>query len=225
MGKIEYIRAAIRISERALADTIHLIRPGTKEKEIARHLYKKIRSYGADGFSFRPIVASGERSALPHGRATDKKIKSGDIVVVDFGARYKGFRSDLTRSYVIGRPTARQKNIQRIVLEAQKRAIRKIFHGAAVWAVDMAARQYIKRRGFGRYFIHSTGHGIGKKVHEAPKISWKNKMAVLRSGMVVTVEPGIYIKGWGGMRIEDMVLVTKRGCKLLTGSPKERLSI
>lgn len=187
---------------------------GQKEKEVANQIKTLLKEYGARP-AFRIIVASGKRSAKPHGFASKKRIKRGDLVVIDFGALYNGYRSDITRTFVIGRPTQKQRKVFRIVREAQRRGIKAVKAGRTCCEVDRAARGYIEKRGFGKNFIHTTGHGIGKKVHQAPKISKRNRNR-LRMGMVITIEPGIYIKGWGGVRIEDMVLVTERGCKVLT---------
>lgn len=209
-------KKAIRITDKVLRALT--VRSGQKEKDIAariKSLLKKFRSRP----SFRIIVASGKRSAKPHGFATDKRIKPGDLVVIDFGALYNGYRSDITRTLVVGKPTAKQRKIYRIVKEAQKKAVRAVRAGKACFEIDRAARRYIEDQGYGKYFIHSIGHGIGRKVHQAPKISKKN-MRRIGKGMVITIEPGIYIKGWGGVRIEDMVLVTRNGCKVLTRTPK-----
>jgi len=190
------------------------IHEGQTEKEVADRIKSQLSRFGAHP-AFRIIVASGKRSAKPHGFATNKKIGKGELVVVDFGALYKGYRSDITRTFVTGKPTPRQRKILGIVREAQKRAIRAVRAGKEGQEVDKAARDYITQKGFGKYFLHSTGHGIGKKVHEAPKLSRKNQH-LLKAGQVITVEPGIYIKGWGGVRFEDMLEVTKTGGKILT---------
>ncbi|MFH1684456.1 MAG: M24 family metallopeptidase [Candidatus Margulisiibacteriota bacterium] len=191
---------------------------GQSEKEVAAQIKAKLKEFGSRP-AFRIIIASGRRSAQPHGFATNKKIKKGELVVIDFGAVYNGYRSDITRTIVVGKPSARQKNIYRVVLAAQKEAIKAVKAGQACFEVDKAAREYIGKKGFGKYFVHSTGHGIGKKVHQAPKISKRNRRR-LKKGMVITIEPGIYIKGWGGVRIEDMVLATKSGCRVLTKAKK-----
>ena len=207
---------AIRIADKVLKALT--IQPGQKEKDVAdgiKSLLKKFRANPA----FRIIVASGKRSAIPHGFATEKKIQPGDLVVIDFGALYNGYCSDITRTFVVGKPTLQQMKVYRIVREAQKRAVKAVRAGKACFEIDRAARQHIEDQGFGKYFIHNTGHGIGKKVHQAPKISKKNRRR-LRKGMVITIEPGIYIKGWGGVRIEDMVLVTDKGCRVLTRAKK-----
>lgn len=190
---------------------------GETEKKVAARVEAFLKGFDAKP-AFRTIVASGKRSAKPHGFATNKKIRKGEIVKIDFGALYKGWRSDITRTFFMGKPTARQKKIYQIVLEAQRRAILAVRVGVECRAVDKAAREYIKQMGYGKYFIHSTGHGIGKKIHEQPKVSFRNHHK-LKAGQVITIEPGIYIKGWGGMRIEDMLLVTEKGAKVLTEFP------
>ena len=190
------------------------IHPGETEAEVAAWIGQELKKKGAKP-AFKTIVASGKRAALPHGYATNKEIKNGELVVVDFGALYQGQRSDLTRTYIVGKPKARQKKIMAIVREAQTRAIKAVKAGVACRDIDQAARDYIKHKLFGHCFIHTTGHGIGRKTHQAPKISMHNRR-LLQAGTVITIEPGIYIKGWGGVRIEDMVLVTTKGCRLLT---------
>ena len=215
MQKIKAIKRAADIAQRALIKALPLLKAGVRERDFARALRKLILQFGGDGFSFLPIVASGLRSTMPHGRASKKRMKAGDTVVVDFGVKYKGFCSDLTRTYVIGKPTKKQKRIYAILKRAQSAAIKAAKVGALCSKIDKAARDIMVKSGFGKSFIHSTGHGIGQKVHEPPKISKGNKN-VLKSGTVITIEPGIYIKGWGGVRIEDMVEVTKNGCRVLT---------
>jgi len=207
---------AVKIADHVLARL--RVRAGQREKEIARQIRELLRGFAARP-SFRIIVASGKRSARPHGFASDKMIRKGDLVVIDFGALYNGYRSDMTRTFVVGKPSLKQRKIYRVVREAQKRAIKAVRAGQACSEIDRAARQYIEDQGFGEYFIHSTGHGIGRRVHQAPKISKRNRHR-LKKGMVITIEPGIYIRGWGGVRIEDMVLVTRSGCRLLTRAPK-----
>jgi Xaa-Pro aminopeptidase len=206
---------AVKIADRVF--TCLKIDEGMSEKEVANQIKSLLKKFGSKP-AFRIIVASGKRSAMPHGFASSKKIKKGDLVVIDFGALYNGYRSDITRTVVVGKSTEKQKKIFSTVRQAQKRAIKAVRIGRSCIEIDRAAREYIEKQGFGKYFIHNTGHGIGRKVHQAPKISKKNRRR-LRSGMVITIEPGIYIKGWGGVRIEDMVLVTKRGGKVLTKTP------
>lgn len=207
-----FLLMAIRIGEQVFRNLV--ISPGQKEKEIANWIEQELKKHGARP-AFRIIVASGKRSAKPHGFATNKKIKKGDLVVIDFGAVYNGYCSDITRTFIVGKPTKKQKRIFNIVKEAQRRAIKAVRAGIRCCDVDHAARQYIEKKGYGKYFIHGTGHGIGRKVHEPPKISKGNRNK-LKAGMVITIEPGIYIKGWGGVRVEDMVLVTEQGGRVLT---------
>ncbi|MDD4178709.1 MAG: M24 family metallopeptidase [Candidatus Margulisbacteria bacterium] len=216
-------KKAIEIASRVMRSL--RIRPGQTEKEIADWIIYEITSAGAS-LSFDIIVASGKRSLDPHAKPTGKKIKKGEQVVVDLGAKYQGYCSDITRTFFIGKPTGRYNHLYNTVLAAQKRAISVVKDGVWCRWVDLAARDIIKKHCFvdchisekkcpGECFIHTTGHGVGRKVHEAPRISLKSRQK-LKAGMVITVEPGIYVKGWGGLRIEDMVLVTKTGCKVLT---------
>lgn len=207
---------AARIADAVLSDLN--INAGQTEKDVAAQIKNLLRSFKARP-AFRIIVASGKRSALPHGLATNKRIRRGDLVVIDFGALYNGYRSDISRTFIVGKPSLKQKKIYQIVKTAQARAIKAIKAGKACSKIDRAARDYIRQQGFGKKFIHSTGHGIGKKVHQAPKISPKNH-GKLKAGMIITIEPGIYIKGWGGVRIEDMVEVTRRGHRVLTKAKK-----
>lgn len=186
------------------------------EKEVARQITFLLRQYKSRP-SFRILVGSGKRSAIPHCFAAGKKIKRGELVVIDFGAVYNGYRSDMTRTVIVGKPSKRQKKIYSIVKKAQAIGIKAVNAGRPCCEVDRKVRDYIRQKGFGKYFVHTTGHGIGRRVHQAPKISRGNNHK-LKLGMVITIEPGIYIKGWGGVRIEDMVLVTKKGCKVLTKS-------
>lgn len=205
-------RKAVDITLRVLK--VLRVEAGLSENSVARQIFFELKKYGARP-AFRTIVASGKRSAMPHGYAGKKIIRRGDFVVVDFGANYKGFRSDITRTFIIGKPTPKQKKIYSVAAAAQKKAIRGIKAGAVCREIDLLARDYIKKNGFGDYFIHNTGHGIGTRVHQAPKLGRKNRHK-LKAGQIITIEPGIYIKGWGGVRIEDMVLVTRTGCRLLT---------
>ena len=216
-------KKAIEIACRVMAGL--KIKPGQTEKEIADWIKHELSSHDAAP-SFPIIVASGERSIDPHARPTNKRIKKGEQVVVDLGAKYKGYCSDLTRTFFIGQPTAKFLHLLTVVKAAQQKAVKVIREGAFCREVDIAAREYIKRYCFrvchisekkcpGDCFIHTTGHGVGIKIHQNPRISMKSRKK-LRAGMVITVEPGVYVRGWGGIRIEDMALVTKKGCKILT---------
>ena len=183
----------------------------------------KFKKLGADGNAFDIIVASGVRSSLPHGRASDKKIEAGDLVTFDFGALYPGYCSDLTRTVMVGEPTAKQREIYEIVLEAQLRGVAACKPGLTDKELDEVCRGYIREKGYGDNFGHGTGHGVGRFIHEKPSVGLKGNGTVLQPGMVVTIEPGIYLPGWGGVRIEDMLLVTENGSRRLSQSPKDLL--
>lgn len=214
------VRESVRILDLGFKEAQRRIRAGAVEKEVAFSIETAFIRHGADCLAFDTIIASGFRSALPHGKASGKKMKKGEFVVVDMGARLNGYNSDETRTYCVGRAKPQQKKIYQTVLDAQQRAIDSIRPGRAASAVDAAARGHIKKAGYGRYFGHALGHGVGIDVHEAPTLSPFSK-DVLEAGMVVTVEPGIYIPDEGGVRIEDMVLVTESGAEVLTKTSKE----
>ena len=217
--EIAYLRKACGISDRALATILHMLRPGVRESEIASELEYQMRQFGASQTAFETIVASGPRSALPHGIASNRRIKRGDLVVIDFGADYGGYKADITRTFVIGPPNAKQLRIWKAVFEAQKRGIHAVRPGIHANRIDKHCRGFLARKGLGKWFVHGTGHGVGLDIHEAPTVSSKNR-EVLLTGMVITVEPGVYLPGWGGVRIEDTLLVTKNGVESLTQSPK-----
>jgi Xaa-Pro aminopeptidase len=214
------IRRAIDIAFKSLRETEGRIKPGAQEREIALELEFSMRRNGADNVAFDTIVVSGEHSALPHGKPSQKRIRKGDSVIIDFGAGYRGYYSDETCTFFCGKPNRRQEEIYRIVKEAHDTAIASVRPGMKAMEVDAIARGRIKDAGYGAYFGHGTGHGVGLAVHENPVIGPESK-DVVQEGMVFTVEPGIYIPGWGGVRIEDMVLVRGDGCEVLTGLSKE----
>ncbi|MEK6791246.1 MAG: Xaa-Pro peptidase family protein [Deltaproteobacteria bacterium] len=213
------ISDSIRVLDAGFEAARGLIAPGIKETDAAFAIEAVFRKAGATRPAFDTIIASGPRSALPHGKAGDKKMRKHELVVVDMGVQLNGYNSDETRTYCLGRPTRRQKNIYDTVAVAQELAIKAIRPGVAAKDVDTAARAHITNAGYGKYFGHGTGHGVGLDVHERPVLSPYSK-DVLTQGMVVTVEPGIYIPGWGGVRIEDMVLVTDTGFEVLTSASK-----
>lgn len=213
-------KKAIQIAETVFGKLKDFLKPGITEKEAAKEIRRLLKKHGAKKESFDIIVASGFRSALIHGFASNRKIKVNEIVMLDFGALYNGYRSDITRTVVLGKPNALQKKIYSILERAQAAAIKKVKAGATCKSVDLAARRVIEKAGYGKQFVHSTGHGIRHKTHEAPRIHFKSD-EVLKEGEVVTIEPGIYLSNWGGMRIEDMVRVTKTGCEVLTTLPHE----
>jgi Xaa-Pro aminopeptidase len=195
-----------------------------RESEVAAELEYRMRREGATGFAFETIVASGPRSSLPHGRASDRLLAGGDFVTLDFGAQVDGYCSDITRTVVVGRASPEQKDIYDLVLRAQLAGVDAVQPGRAGSEVDAAAREIIARAGHGEHFGHGLGHGVGIVVHEAPRLAPAVE-AKLEPGMVTSVEPGVYVPGWGGVRIEDLVLVTGDGCRVLTGSPKELLEL
>lgn len=213
--EISRIRQAIDIARSAGEAVLKLLKPGLSEIEVAAELEYRMRKDGIEGFGFSSIVASGKRAALPHGRASIKKIVEGDFVILDWGAIFEGYHCDLTRTVVIGSPDDEQKKIYRTVLEAQELGIDLVKPGLKASELDRKVREFISDQGFGEFFGHNLGHGVGLDVHEAPVISIKNDDPLV-PGMVFTVEPGIYIPGMGGVRIEDMALVTDDGCEVLS---------
>jgi len=217
--EIAVIQEAAKLADAAYAHILHFVRPGVTELDLAAELESFMRKNGATGPSFDTIVASGERSAMPHGVASGRKLQPGEFVTFDFGAYFQGYCSDLTRTIVVGEPTDRHREIYAIVLEAQEHALANIKPGMTGREADALTRETITRYGYGEFFGHGTGHGIGLEIHEAPRLSQRSD-AVLVPGMVVTVEPGIYIPGFGGVRIEDDVVVTDTGIRVLTSSPK-----
>lgn len=222
--EVEKMREAARIADSAFSYILQFIKPGVKENEVALELEYFMKKNGARALSFDTIVASGERSCLPHGQASDKEIEMGDLVVLDFGCVYEGYCSDMTRTIGIGNLNEEQKKIYKIVLEAQIKGINVLGPGKTGREVDQAARNIINRYGYAQNFGHGLGHGVGCEVHEAPRLS-PNGEEILKPGMVVTIEPGIYINGFGGVRIEDMVVITPDGIENLTSSPKELIII
>lgn len=218
--ELAHIRLAIRRAEESFCELKSFIKPGATEREIALRLEFLMRDKGARRSAFGTIVASGGNGAMPHASVTNRRIKKGDLVTIDFGAEANGYLCDITRTLCVGRPSARQHDIHRLVLEAQTAAIKSVKIGATCKSVDDAAREVIKRAGHGKHFGHGTGHGVGLMVHEGPSISQLSKDRVEKD-MVFTVEPGVYISGWGGVRIEDMVLATETGAKVLTTLPRD----
>lgn len=218
--ELKLISNASDIACKAFEKILPSLKPGNRENDLAVELEYFMRKGGAEGLSFDVIVASGGRSALPHGRASDRRLKTGDPVVIDFGARFKGYHSDETVTVFIGNASERQRTIYQIVKEAHDRAIDAVRPGAMFSDIDKAARKLIDQAGYGKYFGHGTGHGVGLNVHEAPAIS-PNSKGMAEEGMVFTIEPGIYIPRHGGVRIEDMVVVTRGGCRVLTKIPKD----
>lgn len=221
-SEIEITRQAMAIGDQAFTHILQYIRPGVSESELALELEFFMRKAGASGIGFATIMASGPRAALPHGVASDRKLQKGDLLTMDFGCIFKGYHSDMTRTVVLGQPAEKQQEIYQIVLEAQLAGLAAVKAGIKAKDADAAARKVITDRGYGEYFGHGTGHGVGLEIHESPSLNTRDE-TILQAGMVVTVEPGIYLPGWGGVRIEDSVLVTEEGCEILTSSPKQKL--
>lgn len=219
-AEIKILKVAADIADAAYKHILDFIRPGKTELEVSNELEFFMRKAGATSSSFDIIVASGHRSALPHGVASDKVIETGDFVTLDYGAYYNGYVSDITRTVAVGEPDAKLKEIYEIVLEAQLKGMAGIKPGMTGKEADALTRDYISEKGYGDYFGHSTGHGIGLEVHEGPSLSFRSD-TILEPGMIVTVEPGIYIPGLGGVRIEDDTVITKDHNEALTHSTKE----
>ncbi len=224
LDELSIMQEAADLADQTFSYILTKLKPGVSEKEIALDIEIFIRSHGGASTSFETIVASGERSALPHGKASDRIIQGNEFVKLDFGAYYKGYCSDITRTVVLGKPTARHKEIYDIVLEAQLTCLDKLKPGMTGREGDALSRDVIVRHGYGEYFGHGTGHGLGMEIHEAPRLS-KTEETILTPGMVVTVEPGIYLPEFGGVRIEDDVVLTDTGIKILTHSTKDFLII
>lgn len=218
--ELAIMREAAVLADETFSHILGYIQPGVRERDIALEMEMFMRSKGATSSSFETIVASGERSALPHGVASDRIIGKDEFVKLDFGAYMNGYCSDLTRTVVVGTPTERHREIYDIVLEAQLTTLNGIKPGMTGREADALARDVIARYGYGDRFGHGTGHGLGMEIHEAPRLS-KTGDHVLQPGMTVTVEPGIYLPGFGGVRIEDDIVITESGAALLTASPKE----
>lgn len=218
--EIVMIRKAVARAENAFLKVKEYIKPGLSEMQVALRLEENLKKEGCYSIPFDIIVASGRNSALPHAKPTEKKIKPGDLVVVDWGGEAGGYFSDMTRSFLIqGKDISRKKEIYETVLQANIQAIRSVVSGLSSRMVDKAARDSIKNAGYADFFGHGTGHGVGLDVHELPRISRLGREYV-KTGMVFTIEPGVYIPEIGGVRIEDMVLVEKSGCRVLTALPK-----
>lgn len=219
------IRKACEIADLGFQDILTYLRPGLTEKEAAAHLENCMRQNGSEGPSFTTIMASGVRGSLPHGVATDKVIEEGDFVTMDYGAIFDGYHSDITRTVCVGKASEKQKKIYNIVLDAQLLALTKIKPGAVGRDVHMAVVEHFKKYDMAQYFGHGLGHSLGLEIHEEPRLSLHGGKYVLEPNMLITDEPGLYLPGWGGLRIEDTVLVTKTGSEPLTKAPKELIEI
>lgn len=223
-GELALIEAANGIATRALESAVKQVRVGMTELEVAGALEKSLRDQGSEGFPFPSIVASGPRSALPHARSSSRRIESGDFLLLDFGAETGGYCADVTRTFVVGQASDEQREVYEVVRVANESAARRVRAGMTGKDADAIARDYIEQRGYGDLFGHSLGHGLGLEVHEAPRLA-RTADGALAEGAVVTIEPGIYRPGWGGVRIEDDVFLGADGPKILTSFPRELIEL
>jgi Xaa-Pro aminopeptidase len=223
-GELASIRRAIGITDDVYRDVLDMLKPGIAERVIAAEISYLHKKYGAEHDAFDPIVACGPRGAIPHARPTSRKIRNGELLIMDFGCVVKGYGSDLTRTVCVGRATRHQQKLYAVVLGAQRAAIDAIRPGLQARQLDDIARQYIARAGLAKYFTHALGHGLGLRPHERPRIGPASN-DVLQKGNVITIEPGIYIPGYGGIRIEDDVLLTRTGCRVLTKATNELITV
>src|SRR5581483_11733040 len=218
-GEIRRIREAGRVTVEVFEEVLPLIRPGAREADLAAEIDYRMRLRGAEGAAFETIVASGARSALPHARPSSKRLGQSELVILDLGAILQGYAADLTRTVFLGKPSRRVRQLYGAVLESQQRVLETLRAGVRAGKADGAARQLLKRRGLDKYFTHSTGHGVGLEVHEKPRLG-RGEKTRLEAGQVVTAEPGIYLEGFGGIRIEDTALVGPNGAEVLTPASK-----
>ena len=223
-NEVQRLRAAVRLGAGLFERALQVLRPRVKEVDVAAEMEYAARLAGAEGMSFPTIIASGPRSALPHGRASEQAIAADGFVVCDFGVILKSYCSDQTRTVWVGAPNEEARRTYEAVRAAQQAAIDAVHPGVPVSDVDAAARKSLTKAGLGKYFTHSTGHGVGLEIHEAPRVAAGQK-EILRPGMVITIEPGVYFPGKWGVRIEDMVAVSGSGCEVLTPTSKDFLAI
>lgn len=223
-GEIQLMKETAKIADEAFSEVLSLIHAGAKEIELATELDYRMKKKGAAKASFETIVASGWRAALPHGLPSEKEIKSGEMIIFDFGANYRGYCSDCTRTVFLGEPDERGREIYGLVRRAQRAGLEGASAGVKASELDGMARKLIEEAGYGTNFGHSLGHGVGVSVHEVPKVSALSEEN-LREGMVVTIEPGVYIPNWGGVRIEDMVVIRRDGCEILTSLTKDLVQL
>jgi len=218
------IRDAVSLGAKLFDRALEVLRPGVKESEVAAEMEYAARQAGAEQMSFPTIIASGPRSALPHGRASNQPVRPGGFVVCDFGVILRGYCSDQTRTVWVGSVPDEARRAYEAVREAQQAAVDAVRPGVTVGEVDAAARKALRKAGLGRWFTHSTGHGVGLEIHEAPRVA-AGQREILQPGIVITVEPGVYFPGKWGVRIEDMVAVTASGCEVLTPTSKDFLAV
>jgi len=222
-AEIERLREAARLTDAAFAHLVERVRPGLTERELALEIDCFLRRNGSEGVSFPTIVAAGPRSARPHALPGNEPVREGDLLLADFGAVWLGYHADLTRTVAVARAGEKEREVYAVVLAAQEKALAAVRPGVSGAEIDTLAREEISRAGYGDCFGHRLGHGVGLAVHEEPGLGGEE--VILEPGMVVTVEPGIYVPGWGGVRIEDLVLVTENGAEVLSRAPKNFLIV
>ena len=218
-GELDAIRTAVEITDKVYEEILPMLRPGYTEKQVANTMVSKYREYG-DGEAYSPIVATGPNGALPHAIPTDREFKKGDFIVIDAAAKYAGYHADMTRTPVVGEATDKHHEVYAIVKEAQKRGCDIAKAGVPCKDVDAATREYIQEMGYGDHYTHGTGHGLGLEIHTSPRFSPTSK-DILAENNVMTIEPGIYLAGWGGVRIEDDVIIKHDGCEILNNTTKD----
>lgn len=223
--EIACIKKAVAISDMAFDDVLTYLRPGISELDVAAHMEAFMRAHGSEGPSFTTIIASGVRGSLPHGVATGKLLAAGEFVTMDYGAIYQGYHSDITRTVAIGHADEKMRHLYETVLASQKLGVQKVQPGASGKTVDKAVRDFLTEKGYGKNFGHGLGHSLGLEIHEEPRLSPKSTTEHLLVNMLITVEPGVYIAGYGGLRIEDTVLVTEKGGVPLTQADKRLIEV
>ena len=223
--EIACLRKAVEISDRAFDDVLQFLRPGISERAVAAHLEAFMREHGSERPAFTTIVASGVRGSLPHGTASEKLLVAGEFVTMDYGAVYQGYHSDITRTVVLGEASEKHRELYHTVLEAQILGVKSLYVGISGKEADRIVRDFLTQEGYGENFGHGLGHSVGLEIHEEPRLSPKSRAEHLAEGTVVTVEPGVYLPGWGGLRIEDTVLLEKRGGVPLTKAAKHLIEI
>ena len=223
-AEIDNMRRSAALAGKAFEQTLRHMRPGVRELDLAAEIDYRMRRLGAESPAFETIVASGARSALPHARPTAKVIGNGEIVLIDMGAFLDGYASDMTRTVFLGAASPKARRLYRAVLEAQEAAVEAARNGVTAKSVDRAARRVLRKAGLDKSFVHSTGHGLGLEIHESPRVARKVETQ-LKAGMAITVEPGVYLQGFGGIRIEDTIVVTRGGCEILTPTSKELIEL
>jgi Xaa-Pro aminopeptidase len=222
--EIQLLRSAATLGIRLFDRALQVMRPGIRECEVAAEMEYEARKAGASAMSFPTIIASGERSALPHARATGAAVPGRSFLVCDFGVILSGYCSDMTRTVHVGRPTVEARRVYQAVRDAQQAALEAVKPGVRVSEADKTARKLLHNKSLAKHFTHSTGHGVGLEIHEAPRLA-AGQPELFQPGMVITIEPGVYITGKWGVRIEDMVVVNEAGCEVLTPSSKELIAV